>query len=85
MQNALTSKIASIGGFELKDIKQPKTAQCKMCLDYNHLLADLKQKLQDTHPQASEPAIKRPPVAGLAWLLDDGAANSQKTWHYYNS
>ena len=34
------------GLIELKDIEQSKTAQCKMCLEYNHLLADLKQKLQ---------------------------------------
>ncbi|XP_073516849.1 uncharacterized protein [Phyllobates terribilis] len=46
VQNAFPSKIASIGGLEPKDIEQTKTAQCKMCLDYNHLLADLKQKLQ---------------------------------------
>ncbi|KAM4046376.1 LOW QUALITY PROTEIN: uncharacterized protein ACNLHF_009977 [Anomaloglossus baeobatrachus] len=46
VQNAFSSKIASIGGLETKDIEETKTAQCKMCLDYNHLLADLKQKLQ---------------------------------------
>lgn len=46
VENALISKIASVGGFEPDQIVQPKTPQCKMCPDYDHLLAELKEKLQ---------------------------------------
>ena len=45
VQDVVVSKIASIGGFKPGDITQSKTPHCEMCKDYNHLLADLKQKL----------------------------------------
>jgi hypothetical protein len=46
VQNVLTSKIATIGGFDPDDIAQSSTSlQCSNCLDYDHLLEELKKKL----------------------------------------